>query len=291
MTKTDTTKSMNRQFADFFDDSSKYLTFDQLSKLSRVSTSSLFRGLNNLKHNRFIPKNKKKLLKLAETKYKIGKMLKAIKSTENPNALTKYNDTPLYLIVRNDYNNSDINMTIAVKALIKAGAIINGVCTFAEAIRSANIDVIRAFVNTGYDVNYTEKYHTKLIFDACDTCDTNFADNNSIIIKILIDAGADINVTDHYGHYSPLSFSVDVSYNNAIRALLENGADVNLGGLAAKTPLHLAVKRRNKLAIPILIDYGADLEIVDDNNETALEMARRMGNVEIIELLEEAGGS
>ena len=285
MTAVKTAKSMDRQFADFFDDSSKYLTFDQLSKLSRVSTSTLFRGLNNLKYNRFIPNDKKELSKLADTKYNICEMLKAIKSTENPNSLTS-GFTPLRLIIHNNHYNSDINMTIAVKALIKAGAI-NDAFTFAKAMKSANIGVIQALINAGYDVNHSEKYNPRPIFGACVI---NFPSNNDIIIQILIDAGADINIIDIYGNYSPLSFSVDVRNIDSVRALLENGADVNLGGRIAITPLHMAIRQNFLSAVKILLDYGADLEIVDDNNETALDRARRMGNVEIIELLEEAGG-
>jgi len=61
------------------------------------------------------------------------------------------------------------------------------------------------------------------------------------MVQLLIEAGADPNVTDDSG-VAPLHRAVRTRAAPAVRALLSNGADVRLANRRGSTPLHLAVQ-------------------------------------------------
>jgi uncharacterized protein len=75
--------------------------------------------------------------------------------------------------------------------------------------------------------------------------------------------------------------------DDVIGLLLSFGADVNQRGLNDYTPLHMAVAERNLQAIRQLLDHGADptLRTRIDECETPLEMANAAGLSDAVALL------
>ena len=76
-----------------------------------------------------------------------------------------------------------------------------------------------------------------------------------------------------------------------LRMLLSFGADPNQRGTNDYTPLHMAVDEKNSLAIPILLDAGADPELRTriDACETPPEMAEAAGLADIAAMLARKG--
>jgi ankyrin repeat protein len=74
-----------------------------------------------------------------------------------------------------------------------------------------------------------------------------------------------------------------------LRLLLAFGADPNQRGINDYTPLHMAVAERNSEAVRLLLDAGADprLRTRIDDCETPREMALNAGLREIAEMLPE----
>lgn len=73
---------------------------------------------------------------------------------------------------------------------------------------------------------------------------------------------------------------------------LESGADPNARDAATgETPLHVAVRRRRRGATAILLDHGAEVDVVTANGKTARAHAIRRGFGEIVELLVERGAN
>ncbi|NGX29255.1 MAG: hypothetical protein KR126chlam4_00791 [Candidatus Anoxychlamydiales bacterium] len=99
-------------------------------------------------------------------------------------------------------------------------------------------------------------------------------------IKILLENGA--NVNDFYALQASLS-SPDI-----LEFLLNYGADVNITCRKA-TLLHSAAYYENLEAIHILINYGIDLEAVNSSGNSALIDACRQGKEKSILLLLEMG--
>ena len=79
------------------------------------------------------------------------------------------------------------------------------------------------------------------------------------IPKLLVDAGADINITADSG-MTALAQSIEVRNNKLAEFLLKKGANIyNTGAHRGKGPLFRAIKQNNLEAVELLCDHGADL--------------------------------
>ncbi|KAL7972246.1 ankyrin repeat-containing domain protein [Trichoderma sp. SZMC 28014] len=73
------------------------------------------------------------------------------------------------------------------------------------------------------------------------------------------------------------------------RLLLEKGASPNVQGLDGTAPIHVAARERHFKIIEILIEFEADVDIVDGTGKTALHYAASNKYEEIVELLRQHG--
>lgn len=87
------------------------------------------------------------------------------------------------------------------------------------------------------------------------------------VIKILTDNGADINQKNFEG-LSPLHLAANISKEESLeplKYLLTKGADVNTQDIRGNTPLFAAFAADNDNAIKLLIEAGADTNIRNNN--------------------------
>jgi ankyrin repeat protein len=134
-------------------------------------------------------------------------------------------------------------------------------------------------------------------------------------VKVLLDAGADVNQTSGYG-WSPLLVATQNRYYKLGEYLINRGADVNLTNKGAWTPLYLATDNRNIESgdypvrkpdmdhlefIKSLLNKGADVNArmkdstetrtvftnqwLDENGATAFFRASQSGDIELMKLL------
>jgi uncharacterized protein len=134
-------------------------------------------------------------------------------------------------------------------------------------------------------------------------------------VKVLLDAGADVNQTTGYG-WSPLLVATQNRYYKLGAYLLDHGADVNLPNKGMWTPLYLATDNRNIESgdypvrkpdmdhldyIKLLIAKGANVNArlkdstetrtvftnqwLDENGATAFLRASQSGDVPLMKLL------
>ncbi|MGL4463239.1 MAG: ankyrin repeat domain-containing protein [Planctomycetia bacterium] len=107
------------------------------------------------------------------------------------------------------------------------------------------------------------------------------------MIRLLADAGADVNAGDDRGH-TPLHLAANPE---AVEALVEVGADVNARSRDGGTPLHLAAGEADRADVmAALLEAGADAKAVDARGETALDVALARGDDDKIALLRRRGG-
>ena len=103
-------------------------------------------------------------------------------------------------------------------------------------------------------------------------------------VKALLDAGADVNVTDELGE-CPLHIAAVRGYLQAVSMLIAKGADVNAGDVRGLTPLHAAAWSGNNEIVELLIDKGADINAGDEDGVTPLHAAALAGRNETVDLL------
>jgi hypothetical protein len=102
--------------------------------------------------------------------------------------------------------------------------------------------------------------------------------NNSDIVRLLLDAGADPT-----GRDSELLTPLHDVHDAALAALLiERGADVNARATEGTTPLHLACVRDDIDVVTVLLDHGAEVDAVDDEGRSAY---RRTDDMKVRDLL------
>ena len=72
--------------------------------------------------------------------------------------------------------------------------------------------------------------------------------------------------------------------------LLIRGARINASGDSySRTPLHWAVAQRRIQAVRLLLEYGADIKARDKSGDTPSQYGSSSGEHEIMELLSEYG--
>jgi uncharacterized protein len=105
------------------------------------------------------------------------------------------------------------------------------------------------------------------------------------IVKTLIQGHADVNVKDSVG-YTALFHAIEARYDEVADALLAQPTlDLNARGKNGVTALISFVWRDRPDAVKSLLDRGADANLQDNDGDTALHGAAQNGKVEIVKML------
>lgn len=103
-----------------------------------------------------------------------------------------------------------------------------------------------------------------------------------VVIDLLIEAGADVRAEDKNGH-EPLAAAVESGQATAVSRLLHHGANANArGGHFGGHVLHRAVLQKNEEAVRALLDAGADPNRTDASGKTVLHDAISVGRKSMV---------
>jgi ankyrin repeat protein len=122
---------------------------------------------------------------------------------------------------------------------------------------------------------------------ACHVVATNGAEDAAALLDALVNsAGVDINAVDFYGN---TACHRAVTYNrfDALKKLIELGADIDLRNLDGKTALFKAAAEH--AGVELLVVAGADVNLFDDEGKSACHEAVRVHAVSSLCLLLAAG--
>jgi ankyrin repeat protein len=112
-------------------------------------------------------------------------------------------------------------------------------------------------------------------------------------IRKLIDRGVNINEYFEVNGQglTPLMISISQQNTEIAKLLIDAGADINLRGYKGGSALIFAIVVNNLDTVKLLLDAKADLEIKDNNGYTALYYAVEAENLELTDLLIKAGAN
>ncbi|XP_059920157.1 B-cell lymphoma 3 protein homolog [Gadus macrocephalus] len=94
------------------------------------------------------------------------------------------------------------------------------------------------------------------------------------LLRMLLDAGADINIKDIKSGQSPLMYAVERNNVDIVQFLIESGSDVNGQSNSGNTALHGACGRGQVDTVWLLLKKGADPGIKNNHNDTPVMVAK-----------------
>jgi len=110
------------------------------------------------------------------------------------------------------------------------------------------------------------------------------------IAAALIAAGADVNARSrNLMQNLPLHTAAAGRNREAVRLLLEHGAEVNARQHGGWTALHAASQNGDVEMVRLLLGGGADIDLRADNQQNAMDLAMTKGHQAVVNLLDEYG--
>ncbi len=147
----------------------------------------------------------------------------------------------------------------------------------APYVRHNDINNVKKLLENNRNPNMTDSIGNSCIYNA-------IQNDNFDILKLLIEAGGDINKKSGTLDLSPLNQACWFSEYEIIKYLLELGADVNATDLYCNTPLHNACHRGKSVKIiKLLLKHGANPNLKNRDGLTPRGVARNGGFHEIVE--------
>ena len=129
-----------------------------------------------------------------------------------------------------------------------------------------SVEVLLAIFNHSADVNAVNKNNVTALMIA-------FEKGNEGAINALLNAGADLNITDVEGN-SGVHHAVILNCNSKIlQAVINQNVNVNATNMKNETALMIACQKGNESAIHILMNAGADPNIVDVDGNSGVHHA------------------
>jgi len=173
----------------------------------------------------------------------------------------------------------EFDYTFVGSNTIQGKTIIYNVYSLIWASTNGNIDIVKLLIDAGADINAKDNDDITALLWAC-------SGGYLEIVKLLLEAGADPNIQDNEGYTALMWVS---TYLEIAKLLILSGTNPNIQNKNGKTALIFASQNGRLEFVKLLIEAGADLDIKDKDDKTALMFASQKGHSEIVKLLIEAG--
>ncbi|MEM6689565.1 MAG: ankyrin repeat domain-containing protein [Planctomycetota bacterium] len=214
-----------------------------------------------------------------------------------------YNDfTPLHLT-----RNPEI-----ARVLIKAGADLEAKSASGTAMKSAvsdrNLPLIKVFLDAGQSLSFENLVELEMVKEVAKTLEekpwlaksprkvlhTASRKGNLELVRLLLRYGADPNQDYGFmnvsGVFTPLCSAVRAGHYEIAKLLCERGARTDVaGGKFYDTLLLLATAESDAEFVKLLVEYGVDVQVGDDEGRTPLHIACSLGDSEKVLTLIDAG--
>jgi ankyrin repeat protein len=137
---------------------------------------------------------------------------------------------------------------------------------------------VRLLIEAGADINARQADGRTIVYQAAS------AGNANAVLKLLLEKGANPNTPTANGN-APLANAAARGDVEAMRLLLAMKADPHHKSGTGANALMSAAASRNSEAVKLLLDLGADPNVATKKNETALHNAATAGDTESVRLL------
>ncbi|MCB1141682.1 MAG: ankyrin repeat domain-containing protein [Leptospiraceae bacterium] len=154
-----------------------------------------------------------------------------------------------------------------------------------EAVTDTNIPKLTELLSKEkIDLNAADSHNRTSLMIAS-------SDNNLTVVKLLVEAGADINRKNKENGRTALMYASVNGHYDVVKYLIEQESNlINAKDKEGKTALIHAVMGGRMNVIKLLIENKANVNSRTYTDDSALSFALKTGKVEIINLLRNSGG-
>ena len=208
----------------------------------------------------------------------------AIDYSRNSEILKLFMDIAPYYILNNKeilIYQSNFDNEENVKILLNNGIDVNYIGPYGTTaiILARSIEIVKILIDAGANINMQDNNGNTILMNVS-------ARGQSDILELLLEHGANINIKDKYGR-TAFTYAVSAGNDNIIKILLKNGYNINTqNNNDGNTALSIAVLSGNSSTVKLLLDYSADHSIKNKYGQTAMDIAKKEKNYEIIGILE-----
>jgi len=140
------------------------------------------------------------------------------------------------------------------------------------AVRSGYIESVKILLDLGADISIKGISFSESLLNMTYHLHSNKS-QQTLIAKLLIERGLDINSTDNRGRTALFDLAKLFRPIEDLKLLLDSGAEVNTRDIDGKTPLMYAAYKNNVEAIKFLLDKGADPNLKDKSGNSAYDIS------------------
>ncbi|GJL79010.1 MAG: hypothetical protein NPINA01_19990 [Nitrospinaceae bacterium] len=156
-----------------------------------------------------------------------------------------------------------------------------------DILESEETELLKGLLRLGLNPNIRDKNGKFILIKAMEhsSLDT---------IKALVEAGANVNVLDPKYGATPLMFAAAEGRNDIVKLLIQSGAEINVkSGVGFEdeggwTALMAAAMEGHAQVVAELLSGGADPKAVNSSGKTALDIAKKENNPDVVRLLEKS---
>lgn len=156
----------------------------------------------------------------------------------------------------------------------------NGDTAIAYAAYRGNIEIIKALVEYGADINVLTNTGQGVLHIAAQ------GDQPESIIFFKEKYKFSMNSRDFSGS-TPLHWACHTGSELSLNFLMAFGADVNSQDDVGVTPLHLGAISEKSRIIKKLIQFGADKKLKDNSGRTPYDLAKERNKFAVLDLLQD----
>lgn len=152
-----------------------------------------------------------------------------------------------------------------------------------EAVRDGDVNTLKKLLKPKPKLDFVNsKEMTPLMIAS--------ADNNLEIVRMLVEAGANINQKNKENGKTALMYASALGYLEVCEFLLsQKNILINAKDKEGKTALMHAVANARVEIVKLLLDKKANVNARTNTEESALSIAMKIGRPEIVKLLKENG--
>lgn len=139
-------------------------------------------------------------------------------------------------------------------------------------------DIIKYLVSKGADPNSGTVH---------DLIPLQFAvlNNDQELLIFLLENGANINKCCKKNHRTVLWLTIELRFNDILKLLIKNGANINENDKYQTSILHHAVAMNNIEAVKIILEHGADANHKNYDGKTPYRIAKEKKLLNIMKIL------